>query len=76
MTRKTKRLVFKRVSRGFYWNSENGMSISRELVWDKDCGRKWVAEWKESYMGLMVPSKRFKKFDTLQEARQFLEDLP
>ncbi len=71
-----KDLTFKRVTRGFYTNTRERMSIEHELFWNEGEGRKWVATWHESAMwGLMAPEKRSRKFDSLAEARDFLNGL-
>jgi hypothetical protein len=68
---KTK-LKLKKICRGMYIDHKNRMGLDHELVWSKEIGRKWIAYWHESYMGLMVPDKRTQKFDTMAEARAFL----
>lgn len=68
--RKTsKTVVFQKIYKGLYISHEWGMTLSHEAVWSKAVGRKWELTWKESYMGLMAPSKQSKKFDTFKEAR-------
>lgn len=69
------KLHLKRVCKGLYMDHENGFVVDHELAWEKSVGRKWVAEWKESYMGLFAPSERRQKFDTFAEARAFLAGL-
>ena len=68
-------IKFRKLCLGVYWNDQYNFSIHHEPVWSAQAGRKWVAEWKESYLGLMMPTKRSLKFDTLAEARAFLTSL-
>lgn len=69
-----KALTFEKVCKGLYMNTAAKMSISHELVWNKDEGRKWVAEWESFYLNIST-GKRSQKFDTLAEAREFLKGL-
>ena len=62
------------VCKGLYMNTSAKMSISHEVVWNKDEGRKWVATWRNYWLNL-DQGERSQKFDTLAEARSFLQGL-
>jgi len=65
----SKTVVFQKIHRGLYISHEWGMTLDHEATWSQDVGRKWILTWRESYMGLMAPSERKLKFDTIAEAR-------
>ena len=65
----SKTVVFQKIHKGLYISHEWGMTLDHEATWSRDVDRKWVLTWKESYMGLMAPSQRSQKFDTIGEAR-------
>lgn len=66
---RSKTVVFQKIHRGLYISHEWGMTLDHEATWSQDVGRKWILTWRESYTGLMAPSERKKKFDTIGEAR-------
>lgn len=72
---KSKTVVFKKICTGLYISHEWGMSLSHEATWYASIGRKWELTWKESHMGLMVPSKQYRKFDTIAEARIYANQI-
>lgn len=69
-----KALTFTKICRGLYTNLAAKMSISHEIVWKKDEGRKWVAHWHQYWMN-MDQGERSQKFDTMAQARDFLKGL-
>lgn len=70
-----KPLVFKKIHKGLYINHEFKMTLEHEVSWRISEGRKWIAAWNESYMGLMEPTRRTRKFDAMADARAFLNNL-
>jgi len=71
-----KRLQMKKLCAGLYMDTRRGFSISHELVWEKHAGRKWIASWKTSLMGLGGNlDEHKKKFDTFAEARAHLQSI-
>lgn len=74
--KRSKRPIFQKISKGLYISHEFGMTLSHEMVWSKDIGRRWELTFHiTSGMGLMAPSKHSKKFDTMQEAREYANAL-
>lgn len=68
--KRSKTVVFQKICKGLYISHEWGMSLHHEAVWSAAVGRKWELTWSESYLGLMVPTKRSQKFDTIKDARE------
>ena len=73
--RRSKTVVFEKICKGMYVSHVWDMWLNHELIWDASVGRKWELTWSESYLGLMAPTKRSKKFDTMAEAREHANEI-
>lgn len=70
------RVIFKKICRGLYISHAYSMTLSHEVVWSKDVGRRWELTFHiTSGMGLLAPSKHSKKFNTIAEARAYANAL-